>query len=58
MCDTCRPALGLLCMTHRVGRGRQGEARGRGRMKMEIGGRGSYFVYERREWNYAQTAEN
>lgn len=27
MCDTCRPALGPLCMTHRGGGG-QGEERG------------------------------
>lgn len=50
MCDTCRPALGLLCMTHRVG----GEARGREREGESIdgnGGRGSYFVLHVREGN-------
>lgn len=46
MCDTCRPALGPLCMTHRGG----GEAGGKkgGRGDGNSGGKGSYFVYEKK----------
>lgn len=46
MCDTCRLALGPLCMTHRGGGGgvlggREREGRGRW-------GGGPYFVHERK----------
>ena len=46
MCDTCRPALGPLCMSHRGG-GARGKRGGRG--EGNSGGKGFYFVYEEKK---------
>lgn len=56
MCDTCRPALGPLCMTHRGGGGGGRGKRGEG--KMEMGGKGPYFVYERKGEEDGKNAGN
>lgn len=49
MCDTCRPAQGLLCMTHR--RGGVQEVKGGGRGLMMTGGRW-YDLFQRGSKKY------